>query len=444
MPTTKKSRKGGGETATKKNNSKKNNSKKNNSKKPSPVKKTQKTLKKSPPPPSLPQKSATTTTTKQKSAKKRVAHAAKQAIKYVTGGGEPEEEKEEEKVAEEEDDEKEMRSRDYECYKISDKNLCDNNSRCLWENTWTNMFTRNKCKSKLFHSLKISYPAKPTDFKKIIESLEMLEAKSERMKLTKNEEIDLRILQEFRDDYVLFDAEVKSSVLHKMNLQRLYDVEKNSKKKQEIKKELDELNKTTMGRIKDFLTRRDVLMFFMASLMAVVGIYLAKLGIGQIGGTILDQYQQYATVNNVSHTTQTSNNINLIKEQVIQSGVNLETVRATTDQYFAQTGLVNAQTLYSKQSGTENVMRAGANFANAGTAYFNPFYYGAETAKDVLRDDKITGNVGAVYGEGKNLLGGLGGGLGWAGSKVGSGLYSVGSSIAGLWSSAPAASSPSV
>jgi len=267
----------------------------------------------------------------------------------------------------------------------------------------------------------------------------------------------LVILQEFRDDYVLFDTEVKQSVLHKMNLQRLFEVEKNLKKKQEIKKELDELNKTTMGRIKDFLTRREVLMFFMLSLLAVASIFLAKFGLKEIGGTILDQYQQYATVNNISHATQTSNNINLIKEQVKQSGVNLETVRAMTDQYFAQTGHVNAQAVLknaevglSKVSGSENLMRSGANLVNAGTAYVNPFYYGAETAKDVLSNDKITGNLGAVYGEGKNLLGGLGGGL-WSGlsyagsglstglSYAGSGLSSAGSGIYNMFSSsAPA------
>ena len=393
--------------------------------------------------------------------------SAIKAIKYVTGGGEPaaaeqEEEEEaeqeytgEEEAAapeeEEEEEEGDHRSRDYECYKMSDKDLCDSNTRCLWDNSWTNIFTRNKCKSKLFHSLKISYPAKPTDFKKIIESLAMLEAKSEKKKLTKSEEIDLRILQEFRDDYVLFDNEVKSSVMHKMNLQKLYDVEKDYKKKQLIKKELDELNKTTMGRIGDFLKTKEVLMFFMVSLAGLLTWY----GIGAFGKVILDQYERYAMVNDTSHTTQSSNNLNMLREQVNQSRVNVQLSQAQTDQAYAQTGYVNAQTglknaetgyvnaqtAYSKMSGMENLVRSGANLVNAGTAWVNPIFYAGETAKEVLRDKDITGNISAGYGEAKGLLSGLGSGLGSVGSAVGSGIYSLGSGIAGLWSRTPSSSS---
>lgn len=261
--------------------------------------------------------------------------------------------------------------------------------------------------------------------------------------MTKSEEIDLRILQEFRDDYVLFDNEVKSSVMHKMNLQKLYDVEKDYKKKQLIKKELDELNKTTMGRIGDFLKTKEVLMFFMVSLAGLLTWY----GIGAFGKVILDQYERYATVNDTSHTTQSSNNYNIIKAQTEQSRENVNLSRAQTDYVNAQTGHVRAQTglkeaetAYSKMSGMENLVRSGANLVNAGTAWVNPVFYAGETAKEVLRDKDITRNISAGYGEAKGLLSGLGSGLGAVGSAVGSGIYSLGSGIAGLWSRTPSSS----
>ena len=155
-----------------------------------------------------------------------------------------------------------LRTKEYECYKMSTKTECAKEERCLWDDSWWNVLFKNKCKSRLFHDLKINYPAKAKDYQKIVDTLMVLEGKKN---LTAKEQIDLNILQEFRDDYVLFDTTTKKQAMNIYILEKLYESETDLKKKREIMKEINELRKTALQYIKETLLQKEVLYVVLAS-----------------------------------------------------------------------------------------------------------------------------------------------------------------------------------
>ena len=162
-----------------------------------------------------------------------------------------------------------FRTKEYECYKKSTKTECEEEERCLWDNSWWNLLFKNKCKSRLFHDLKIHYPAKPKDYQKIIDTLKVLERKKS---LTNKEQVDLNILQEFRDDYILFDTTTKNQAMHIYILEKLYENETDLKKKREIMKDINELRKTALQYIKETLMQKEVLYaLFASALIAYYG-----------------------------------------------------------------------------------------------------------------------------------------------------------------------------
>ena len=145
---------------------------------------------------------------------------------------------------------------------MSTKTECAKEERCLWDDSWWNVLFKNKCKSRLFHDLKINYPAKAKDYQKIVDTLMVLEGKKN---LTAKEQIDLNILQEFRDDYVLFDTTTKKQAMNIYILEKLYESETDLKKKREIMKEINELRKTALQYIKETLLQKEVLYVVLAS-----------------------------------------------------------------------------------------------------------------------------------------------------------------------------------
>lgn len=162
-----------------------------------------------------------------------------------------------------------LRTKEYECYKMSTKTECAKEERCLWDDSWWNVLFKNKCKSRLFHDLKINYPAKPKDYQKIVDTLKVLERKKN---LTAKEQVDLNILQEFRDDYVLFDAITKNQVMEIYILEKLYEDTTDLEKKREIMKEIKKLRKTALQYIKETLLQKEVLYaLFASALIAYFG-----------------------------------------------------------------------------------------------------------------------------------------------------------------------------
>jgi len=166
-------------------------------------------------------------------------------------------------------EQEDLRTKEYECYNINTKTECAKEERCLWDDSWWNVLFKNKCKSRLFHDLKIHYPAKPKDYQKIVDTLKVLEGKKN---LTAKEQVDLNILQEFRDDYVLFDAITKNQVMEIYILEKLYENETDLAKKREIMKEIKKLRKTALQYIKETLLQKEVLyVLFASALIAYFG-----------------------------------------------------------------------------------------------------------------------------------------------------------------------------
>ena len=228
-----------------------------------------------------------------------------------------------------------FRTKEYECYKISTKKDCEEEESCMWDNSWWNVLFKNKCKSRLFHDLKINYPAKAKDYQKIVDTLKVLEGK--KTPLTKKEQMDLSILQEFRDDYVLFDANTKNQAMNIYILEKLYESETDLAKKREIMKEIKKLRKTALQYIKETLLQKEVLYALFASALIA---YFGPMTVVNMSKEIFSSGLGFIKDALGIYSIEEQNQILKMYIQKNQSAIDL--VNATTAGTNATAGLVDA------------------------------------------------------------------------------------------------------
>jgi hypothetical protein len=299
---------------------------------------------------------------------------------------------------------KSSRRKEYDCYKITDRTSCESSERCLWDNSWSNFFSfRNKCKSRLFHDLKINYPAKPKDYKKILDTLLILENKKV---LNRKEQIDLEILQEFRDDYILFDREIRRKTEEIVVLEMILDQEKDVKMRKIIMAEIKDLKKTRFDYIKDIILSKEMLYFLFSSALLYLVTTQISLNMNGIADGIVKFYQDITSIGDTSAFKRA--------EATVITNESLRKV------YQDELPTITAK--------TELVEATGLGQAVKSLAHLNPvhsFFTGVET----LQDKEFVGNVKDVYGEVKTGVGsGVGyiaSGLGYVAGAIGSGVSSV-------------------
>jgi len=201
------------------------------------------------------------------------------------------------------------RSREYKCFKIQNKNDCDKIDRCHWDDNWSifSMF-KNKCKSRLFHELKINYPVKETDFDKIRKRLYDLELKSETKELTNKEKQDLEVLLAFKDDFVTFDFNIRKKAEFLVDLKREYEIEKDRNKKEELFKKIKLEEQTTLQWIIEKLKTKEFIYFVFGVLM------LATLGLTAV--KILDYYERAVEINKNADSTYADNTVRKNESEV--------------------------------------------------------------------------------------------------------------------------------
>ena len=228
-----------------------------------------------------------------------------------------------------------LRTKEYECYKMSTKTECAKEERCLWDDSWWNVLFKNKCKSRLFHDLKINYPAKAKDYQKIVDTLMVLEGK--KTPLTKKEQMDLSILQEFRDDYVLFDANTKNQAMNIYILEKSYENETDLAKKREIMKEIKKLRKTALQYIKETLLQKEVLYALFASALIA---YFGPMTVVDMSKEIFSSGLGFIKDALGIYSIEEQNQILKMYIQKNQSAIDL--INATTAGRNATAGLVDA------------------------------------------------------------------------------------------------------